>query len=267
MVNVLVTGGAGFIGSTSSGTRSTRIADWHVTTLDKLTYAGRLREPRRASWTIRGTRSSKATSPTRRSRRRSSTQADIVVHFAAETHVDRSIMSAGEFITTDVYGTFVLLEAARREPEAAAVRPDLDRRGLRQRRRGREPRDRRAAAAQSRTRRARRAPIAWPTATGRPTSVPVVITRASNNYGPNQFPEKVIPLFITNAIDDIPVPLYGDGLNERDWLHVADHCRARRPADRPRRARRGLQHRRRQRGQEHRPDAPDPGAGRAGRSR
>ena len=62
--------------------------------------------------------------------------------------------------------------------------------------------------------------------------VPVIITRASNNYGPNQFPEKVIPLFITNAIDDIPVPLYGDGLNERDWLHVDDHCRGGRSADR-----------------------------------
>ena len=75
-------------------------------------------------------------------------------------------------------------------------------------------------------RRARPAPIAWPTATGPPTTLPIVITRASNNYGPYQFPEKVIPLFATNAIDDIQVPLYGDGRNVRDWLHVDDHCRA-----------------------------------------
>ena len=88
--------------------------------------------------------------------------------------------------------------------------------------------------------------------------LPVIITRASNNYGPYQFPEKVIPLFVTNAIDDIPVPLYGDGRNVRDWLHVDDHCRAiDLLIDRGDR-RRGLQHRRRQRGHERRPDAPDP---------
>ena len=92
--------------------------------------------------------------------------------------------------------------------------------------------------------------------------VPVVITRASNNYGPNQFPEKVIPLFITNAIDDIPVPLYGDGQNVRDWLHVDDHCRGVDLLIDDGRAGRGLQHRRRQRGEERRPHAPHPRAGR-----
>ena len=97
--------------------------------------------------------------------------------------------------------------------------------------------------------------------------VPVIITRASNNYGPCQFPEKVIPLFITNLIDGLQVPLYGDGQNVRDWLHVEDHCRARRPAAREQRARRGLQRRRRQRGEERRPHAPPARARSAGRHR
>ena len=97
--------------------------------------------------------------------------------------------------------------------------------------------------------------------------VPVIITRASNNYGPYQFPEKVIPLFVTNAIDGLPLPLYGDGGNVRDWLHVDDHCRALRAADRARRQRRGLQRRRRQRDSQRRPDAQHPGRLSAGRAR
>jgi dTDP-glucose 4,6-dehydratase len=151
--------------------------------------------------------------------------AEIVVHFAAETHVDRSIQSAGEFITTDVYGTFVLLEAARHAPalrrfvqistdevygsvsEGASRETDELR--------PRNPYSASKAGAD------RLAYSYWAT-----YEVPTIVTRASNNYGPNQFPEKVIPLFITNALDDRPLPLYGDGLNERDWLHVLDHCRA-----------------------------------------
>ena len=151
--------------------------------------------------------------------------ADIVVHFAAETHVDRSLIHAGEFITTDVFGTFVLLEAARAAthlrrfvqistdevygsvPEGSSRETDALL--------PRNPYSASKAGAD------RLAYSYWAT-----YGVPVVITRASNNYGPYHFPEKVIPLFITNAIDDIPVPLYGDGLQERDWLHVSDHCRA-----------------------------------------
>ena len=92
--------------------------------------------------------------------------------------------------------------------------------------------------------------------------VPVIITRASNNYGPNQFPEKVIPLFITNAMENLPVPLYGDGQNVRDWLHVEDHCRGVDMLLDQGPARPGLQHRRRQRGEERRPDPSHPGAAR-----
>jgi dTDP-glucose 4,6-dehydratase len=152
-------------------------------------------------------------------------EADVVVHFAAETHVDRSLMSAGEFIHTDVYGTFVLLEAARQAPrlrrfvqistdEVYGSVPEGSSRETDELR-PRNPYSASKAGAD------RLAYSYWAT-----YGVPVVITRASNNYGPYQFPEKVIPLFLTNAIDDIPVPLYGDGLNERDWLHVLDHCRA-----------------------------------------
>ena len=147
------------------------------------------------------------------------------------TSIARSC-DAGEFITTDVYGTFVLLEAARQQPDAAALRPDLDRRGLRQRARGLEHArptscGRAIPYSASKAGADRLAYSYWAT-----YDVPVIVTRASNNYGPNQFPEKIIPLFITNLIDDIPVPLYGDGQNERDWLHVRRSLPRRRSADR-----------------------------------
>jgi dTDP-glucose 4,6-dehydratase len=224
MTNVVVTGGAGFIGSNFVRYALQTHPDWHVVTLDKLTYAGRLENLKDVAGNPRHTfvqgdvADPAVAGPLVKA-------ADIVVHFAAETHVDRSLMSAGEFITTDVYGTFVLLEAAR---QAAALRrfiqistdevygsvPEGSSRETDELR-PRNPYSASKAGAD------RLAYSYWAT-----YGVPVVITRASNNYGPFQFPEKVIPLFLTNAIDDIPVPLYGDGLNERDWLHVLDHCRA-----------------------------------------
>jgi dTDP-glucose 4,6-dehydratase len=198
--------------------------DWRVTTLDKLTYAGRrenlhdvMDNPRHTF--VHGDIADAAVSGPLVER------SEIVVHFAAETHVDRSIMAAGDFIRTDVEGTFVLLEAARRAknlrrfvqistdevygsvPTGASVETD-------------ELKPRNPYAA-SKAGADRLAYSYWAT-----YELPVVITRASNNYGPYQFPEKVLPLFVTNAIDDIPVPLYGDGKNVRDWLHVLDHCRA-----------------------------------------
>jgi len=150
---------------------------------------------------------------------------DLVVHFAAETHVDRSILAAGDFITTDVFGTFVLLEAARhvnRLRRFVQISTDEVYGSVAEgsSRETDELRPRNPYAA-SKAGADRLAYSYWAT-----YQVPVVITRASNNYGPYQFPEKIIPLFVTNAVDDIPVPLYGDGLNERDWLHVSDHCRA-----------------------------------------
>jgi dTDP-glucose 4,6-dehydratase len=224
MVKVLVTGGAGFIGSNFVRYALASHSNWQVTTLDKLTYAGRLENlqdlldhPRHTF--VKGDVADPGVAgPLVQA-------SEIVVHFAAETHVDRSLKSAGEFITTDVYGTFVLLEAAR---EARGLRrfvqistdevygsvPEGASRETAELR----PRNPYAA---SKAGADRLAYSYWAT-----YDVPVVITRASNNYGPYHFPEKVIPLFITNAIDDIPVPLYGDGLQERDWLHVSDHCRA-----------------------------------------
>jgi dTDP-glucose 4,6-dehydratase len=224
MVEVLVTGGAGFIGSNFVRYALSHHPDWRVTTLDKLTYAGRrenlhdvMADPRHTF--VHGDIADAAVSAPLVQR------AEVVVHFAAETHVDRSIMAAGEFIRTDVEGTFVLLEAARRAPRLRRfVQISTDEVygsvpvGASRETDELKPRNPYAA---SKAGADRLAYSYWAT-----YELPVVITRASNNYGPYQFPEKVIPLFVTNALDDIPVPLYGDGRNVRDWLHVDDHCRA-----------------------------------------
>jgi dTDP-glucose 4,6-dehydratase len=224
MVKILVTGGAGFIGANFVRHALAAHPDWQVTTLDKLTYAGRLENLKevldhpRHTFVQGDVADPAAAAPL-------VIASDIVVHFAAETHVDRSLMSAGEFIMTDVYGTFVLLEAARQAPglrRFVQISTDEVYGSVPQgsSRESDELRPRNPYSA-SKAGADRLAYSYWAT-----YDVPVVITRASNNYGPYQFPEKVIPLFITNAIDDVPVPLYGDGLNERDWLHVSDHCRA-----------------------------------------
>ena len=222
--NVLVTGGAGFIGSNFVRYALGAHPDWHITTLDKLTYAGRrenlhdvMDDPRHAF--VHGDIcDAPVAGPLVEA-------ADIVVHFAAETHVDRSILAAGDFIRTDVEGTFVLLEAARRNPKLRRfVQISTDEvygsvaEGSSRETDELRPRNPYSA---SKAGADRLAYSYWAT-----HEVPVIITRASNNYGPYQFPEKVIPLFVTNLIDDIPVPLYGDGGNVRDWLHVLDHCRA-----------------------------------------
>jgi dTDP-glucose 4,6-dehydratase len=220
---VLVTGGAGFIGSNFVRWAHRQHPEWHLTTLDKLTYAGRLENLREVMDSprhrfVKGDIADAAVAgPLVR-------ESDVVVHFAAETHVDRSILAAGDFIHTDVFGTFVLLEAAR---EATHLRRFIQistdevygsvPTGHSRETDELKPRNPYSA---SKTGADRLAYSYWAT-----YGVPVVVTRASNNYGPHQFPEKVIPLFITNAIDSRPLPLYGDGLNVRDWLHVDDHCR------------------------------------------
>ena len=223
-MNVLVTGGAGFIGSNFVRYALRQHPNWHVTTLDALTYAGRretlhdvIEHPRHA-FVHSNITDAGIVNPLVQN-------ADIVVHFAAETHVDRSIKSAESFIQTDVIGTFVLLEAARRNTALQRfIQISTDEvYGSVETGKSREtdalmPRNPYAA---SKAAADRLAYSYWAT-----YGVPVIVTRASNNYGPYQFPEKLIPLFITNAIKGETVPLYGDGLNVRDWLHVEDHCRA-----------------------------------------
>jgi dTDP-glucose 4,6-dehydratase len=222
-MNVLVTGGAGFIGSNFVRWAHREHPGWRLTTLDKLTYAGRLENLAEVMDSPRHTfvkgdiADAGLAAPLVHA-------ADVVVHFAAETHVDRSIHAAGDFIHTDVFGTFVLLEAAR---QARALKRFIQistdevygsvPHGHSRETDELKPRNPYSASKAG----ADRLAYSYFATYG----LPVVVTRASNNYGPNQFPEKVIPLFITNAIDSIPLPLYGDGLNVRDWLHVEDHCR------------------------------------------
>jgi dTDP-glucose 4,6-dehydratase len=224
MIDVLVTGGAGFIGSNFVRHALEAHADWRITTLDKLTYAGRtetladVMDHPRHGFVLGDIGDAAVAAPLVE-------RAEIVVHFAAETHVDRSIQGAGDFIRTDVLGTFVLLEAARRAPHLKRfVQISTDEvygsvpTGASRETDELKPRNPYAASKAG----ADRLAYSYFATYG----VPVIVTRASNNYGPFQFPEKVIPLFVTNAIDEIPLPLYGDGLNIRDWMHVEDHCRA-----------------------------------------
>jgi dTDP-glucose 4,6-dehydratase len=224
MIEVLVTGGAGFIGSNFVRHALATHPDWRVTNLDKLTYAGRIEtiadlmdHPRHHF--VRGDIGDETVAGPLVE------QSHIVVHFAAETHVDRSIKAAGDFIRTDVLGTFVLLEAARRAPHLKRfVQISTDEvygsvpEGASRETDELKPRNPYSASKSG----ADRLAYSYFATYG----VPVIVTRASNNYGPHQFPEKVIPLFVTNALDGKPLPLYGDGLNVRDWLHVEDHCRA-----------------------------------------
>ncbi len=224
MTEVLVTGGAGFIGSNFVRYALQTHADWHVTTLDKLTYAGRrenlhdVMDDARHTFVHGDICDAPVAEPLVE-------RSHIVVHFAAETHVDRSIMAAGDFIRTDVEGTFVLLEAARRAPALRRfVQISTDEvygsvpEGHSTERDELRPRNPYSASKAGADRLAYSYFATY--------AVPVIVTRASNNYGPYQFPEKVLPLFVTNLVDDRTVPLYGDGGNVRDWLHVIDHCRA-----------------------------------------
>ncbi len=223
MTRILVTGGCGFIGSNFVRLVLAERPDWEVVNLDKLTYAGRLEnledvagDPRYRF--VRGD----ICDPD--AVRETMTGCKLAVNFAAETHVDRSLLGAAHFIDTDIKGVLVLLEEARRVSLERFVQISTDEvygsiaHGSFTEESVLNPRNPYAA---SKAGGDRLAFAFWAT-----YRVPVVITRASNNYGPFQYPEKLIPLFITNALRDQPLPLYGDGRNVRDWLHVADHCRA-----------------------------------------
>jgi len=224
-VKLLVTGAAGFIGShyvrTMLDGGYSGYEDAHVTVLDKLTYAG-----------------NRANLPESHARM-SFVQGDIcdlelllellpghdaVVHFAAESHVDRSLTAAADFVLTNVLGTQTLLEACRRTGVSRFVHVSTDEvygsidEGAWTETWPLQPNSPYAASKASSDLIAR---AYW-----RTHGMDVSITRCSNNYGPYQHPEKLIPLFITNLFNGLQVPLYGDGSNVREWLHVSDHCRA-----------------------------------------
>jgi len=219
---ILVTGGAGFIGSNFVHHVLARFRGCRVVVLDALTYAGRRENldglPAARLEFIHGDIRDPAAVA------RAMDGCDLVVNFAAESHVDRSIETPGEFIQTDVYGVFVLCEEARRRGVRRFVQVSTDEvygEVLEGRASEDWPLRPRSPYAASKAGGDRLAYAYWAT-----WGLPVVVTRCSNNYGPRQYPEKLVPLFITNAIDDEPLPVYGSGLNRRDWLHVDDHCAA-----------------------------------------
>jgi dTDP-glucose 4,6-dehydratase len=219
---VLVTGGAGFIGSNFVHHLIRERPGAHVMVLDALTYAGRREN-------LDGVREGSLTFVHGDIRRpedvaRAMDGCDWVLNFAAESHVDRSIEQPGEFIQTDVYGVFVLCEEARHRGVRRFVQISTDEvygEVLEGHATEDWPLMPRSPYAASKAGGDRLAHAYWAT-----YGLPVVVTRCSNNYGPRQYPEKLVPLFVTNAIDDQPLPIYGTGLNRRDWLHVDDHCAA-----------------------------------------
>ena len=218
-MRLLVTGGCGFIGSAFVHTAIERGAE--VVNLDKLTYAGNpanvadLAEHPRYRFVHADIADAEAVSD-------AIAGADAVVNFAAESHVDRSILDPSEFIRTDVVGTAVLLDAARRAGVRRFVQVSTDEVY------GSIP----SGAFRETDPISPSSPYSASKAGGdlqvlawhRTFGLDAVITRGSNTYGPRQYPEKLIPLFVTNALDGEPLPVYGDGMQVRDWIYVDDHC-------------------------------------------
>src|SRR5688500_3241657 len=227
----LVTGGAGFIGSNFIRYIFSKYGDdAQVVNLDKLTYAG-IREnlaeyEGKPNYRFLQGDIAKPDDVAEAYKGVDGSGIDVVVNFAAETHVDRSLMEAGTFIETDVHGVLVLLEEAKKlapnlkrfvQISTDEVYGSIDSGSFTES----DPLNPRNPYSASKAGGDRMA-YAYAQTYG----MPVIITRASNNFGPFQYPEKLIPLFVTNAIDDLPLPLYGDGRNVRDWLFVEDHCAA-----------------------------------------
>ena len=223
-MNVLVTGGAGFIGSNFVRHFLEMHADYHVLNLDKLTYAGNLEN-------LEGLQDNPRYTFVRADISNRELVGSIVkqysiesiVNFAAESHVDRSIMGPSIFIETNVAGTNALLEIAKDYKVRRFVQISTDEvygslgpSGKFTENTPLHPNSPYAASKAA----ADLLTLAYYHTYG----TPVIITRCSNNYGPYQFPEKLIPLMIANALNNIPLPVYGDGQNVRDWLHVKDHC-------------------------------------------
>ncbi len=223
-MKLLVTGGAGFIGSNFIHYIFKQHPDWQVTNLDKLTYAGNLENVKAIEnlpgYTfVKGDIADRALISSLLK-----TSHDFIINFAAESHVDRSILDASPFVDTNYKGTQVLLEGAREYSVQRFLQVSTDEvYGSREEGYFTEssPLDPSSPYSASKAG-ADLLCLAYHKTFG----LPVLITRCTNNYGPYQFPEKLIPLVITNALENKPVPVYGDGQNRRDWIHVEDHCRA-----------------------------------------
>jgi dTDP-glucose 4,6-dehydratase len=221
-MRLLVSGGAGFIGSEFVRQTVAAHPEDSVIVLDKLTYAGNVRnlEPVAGLPNFRFVHGDICDPVLVDTLVK---DVDAIVNFAAESHVDRSLEAPGQFIQTDVYGTFVLLEAARRAGHARFLQVSTDEvygdveAGTSSESDPLRPRSPYSAS------KAGAELMVW--AYRASYGLPVITTRGSNTYGPYQYPEKIIPLFITNAIDDQPLPIYGDGSAVRDYIHVSDHAR------------------------------------------
>lgn len=225
MKNILVTGGCGFIGSNFIRYQLSEYPGISITNLDKLTYAGNLEnlkeyESHSGYKFVKGDIADHDFVNTLLK----STNFDAVINFAAESHVDRSILDSGPFIQTNIVGTQILLDAFREQKINRFVQVSTDEvygslgaEGLFTEETPIAPNSPYSASKASADLLVRSYVETF--------ELPAIITRCSNNYGPYQFPEKLIPLFISNALEDKPLPIYGAGTNVRDWIHVLDHCR------------------------------------------
>lgn len=220
---LLVTGGAGFIGSNFVRLLRRERPETEVWVLDKLTYAGNLANLAEFEGQP-GYRFIEGDICDRRLTDQLAAEVDAIVNFAAETHVDRSLMDPFAFVTTDVLGTAVLCEAARRHRHQVFLLVSTDEVY------GHVPEGRRREDDPFRPRSPYSASKAGGEQLARAYAIshglPLLVTRGTNTYGPYQYPEKSVPVFITNAIDELPIPLYNDGSAVRDYLYVEDHCRA-----------------------------------------